>query len=235
MHKAVCFIGRHQTFGTCLWLSPFCHCIFCLLVSLSLGFCPHLGKQDVVQDISRRPSYSLRADPCPTVLLTTNPILAGCVGIWHEQNQYTWHCCRKQSSKAKQAAAASHKQELTLALAEALPDLIHRYQTDPLKVHLHTNASCSKHYFQLVTPILTCKLWCGSFSSQSQYFFPIARTKQLCLERPLAVLSFFCWSGTIELCCIAMTRALLQIVAPRQHLPHTTAKAPRAASTPAGQ
>lgn len=50
--------------------------------------------------------------------------------------QHSWHCCRKQSSKAKQAAAASHKQELTLALAEALPDLIHRYQTDPLKVLL---------------------------------------------------------------------------------------------------
>ncbi|KAL3143333.1 hypothetical protein ABBQ38_002169 [Trebouxia sp. C0009 RCD-2024] len=40
---------------------------------------------------------------------------------------------RKQGSKAKQTAAAGHKQELTLALAEALPDLIHRYQTDPLK------------------------------------------------------------------------------------------------------
>lgn len=40
---------------------------------------------------------------------------------------------RKQGSKARQTAAASHKQELTLALAQALPDLIHKYQTDPLK------------------------------------------------------------------------------------------------------
>lgn len=41
---------------------------------------------------------------------------------------------RKQSSKAKQTAAASHKQELTLALTQSLPDLIHKYQTDAVKV-----------------------------------------------------------------------------------------------------
>lgn len=45
-------------------------------------------------------------------------------------------CCRKQGSKARQAAAASHKQDLTLALMKALPDLIQRYQTDALKVLL---------------------------------------------------------------------------------------------------
>lgn len=155
------------------------------------------------------------------------------MGIWHEQDQYTWHCCRKQSSKAKQAAAASHKQELTLALAEALPDLIHRYQTDPLKVRLHTNASCSNQYVRLVTTIRPASCGVGCSAVKSQYFVPTARTKQLCLERPLAVLSFVCWSGTIELCCSARTRALLQIVDPRQHLLHTTAKALRAASTSA--
>ena len=41
---------------------------------------------------------------------------------------------RKQSSKARQTAAASHKQELTLALTQSLPDLIHKYQTDAVKV-----------------------------------------------------------------------------------------------------
>lgn len=41
---------------------------------------------------------------------------------------------RKQSSKARQTAAASHKQELTLALTQSLPDLIHKYQTDTVKV-----------------------------------------------------------------------------------------------------
>jgi len=48
---------------------------------------------------------------------------------------------RKQSSKARQTAAASHKQELTLALTQSLPDLIHKYQTDAVKVTsamLHT-------------------------------------------------------------------------------------------------
>ncbi|DBB17328.1 TPA: hypothetical protein ACH3X3_014371 [Trebouxia sp. C0006] len=40
---------------------------------------------------------------------------------------------RKQSSKARQTAAASHKQELTLALTQSLPDLIHKYQTDAVK------------------------------------------------------------------------------------------------------
>ncbi|KAL0028278.1 hypothetical protein WJX79_006817 [Trebouxia sp. C0005] len=40
---------------------------------------------------------------------------------------------RKQSSKARQTAAASHKQELTLALTQSLPDLIHKYQTDTVK------------------------------------------------------------------------------------------------------
>ena len=43
-------------------------------------------------------------------------------------------CCRKQGSKARQTAAASHKQDLTLALTKDLPELIQKYQTDPLKV-----------------------------------------------------------------------------------------------------
>lgn len=43
---------------------------------------------------------------------------------------------RKQSSKARQTAAASHKQEVTLALTQSLPDLIHKYQTDAVKVTL---------------------------------------------------------------------------------------------------